>query len=244
VTRHLVDERGRDGATERRREGHGKSPLPSVSPSLGLCLLARRQQLPTQPCTFFWISDCLALDGVIRSDNRGSESLFPLYLTADEHRANFAPAFVEQFAAATQLAWQPLGRGDFHTTFGPEDLLAYIYALFHSPNYRDKYAAELRGGFPRVLVARSVDQFGRMSRFGHELMDLHRLRTATSSHVDTADWEAAVHNFHAGGYLALKKWLQPKHRSTHDPEYSCIVAAIARTIEIMTQLDAELGKSP
>ena len=44
-----------------------------------LCLIARRQQLPTHPCTFFWIADGLALDGVIRSDNRGSESLFPLY---------------------------------------------------------------------------------------------------------------------------------------------------------------------
>jgi hypothetical protein len=41
-----------------------------------LALITRRQQLPGRPCTFFWVSDGLALDGIIRSDNKGSESLF------------------------------------------------------------------------------------------------------------------------------------------------------------------------
>src|SRR5687768_6098628 len=88
-----------------------------------LCLIARRQQLPTQPCTFFWISNCLALDGVIRSDNRGSESLFPLQV---DGQPNFAAAFVEQFSSTTQLDWQPNDRGDLVRSFVAEDLLAYI----------------------------------------------------------------------------------------------------------------------
>ena len=45
-----------------------------------VAIVARRQMLPTQPCNYFWITDSLALDGLIRSDNRGSEYLFPLEL--------------------------------------------------------------------------------------------------------------------------------------------------------------------
>jgi predicted helicase len=208
--------------------------LESRSP---LCLIARRQQLPTQPCTFFWISDCLALDGVIRSDNRGSESLFPLYV---DQQANFAPAFVEQLAAAANLSWQPRGRGDLINTFGPEDLLAYIYALFHSSSYREKHADELRRHFPRILPPTAAEQFAQMTRLGHELIDLHLLRVpnsvlSTQYSVPSTGKEAS---FRAGGYIALKKWLQPKRRSTNDPDYQRITAAIARTIEIMGQIDA------
>jgi predicted helicase len=208
-----------------------------------LCLIARRQQLPTQPCTFFWISDCLALDGAIRSDNRGSESLFPLYI---DQRANFALPFIEQFAAAAKLTWRPLGRGDLSSTFGPEDLLAYIYAIFHSPSYRQKNASELRRDFPRILLPSTTEQFARMARLGHELIDLHLLRVphsvlSTQYSVHSTDQQAAdasdVVAFRAGGYLALKKWLQPKHRSDDDRDYQRITTAIGRTIEIMGQID-------
>src|SRR5262249_42449031 len=109
-----------------------------------------------QPCTFFWISDCLALDGVIRSDNRGSESLFPLYV---DEQHNFAAAFVDEFAAAASLRWQSRGCGDLVNTFGPEDLLAYIYALFHSTHYREKHADELRRDFPRIVTPTTAEQF-------------------------------------------------------------------------------------
>ena len=50
---------------------------------------------------------------------------------------------------------RPLGRGDLVATFGPEDLLAYIYALFHSPGYREKYADALRSDFPHILTPSS-----------------------------------------------------------------------------------------
>jgi predicted helicase len=198
-----------------------------------LCLIARRQQLPAQPCTFFWISDCLAMDGVIRSDNRGSESLFPLFF---DRRANFALPFIEQFATVVKLTWSPLGRGDLSNTFGPEDLLAYIYALFHSPSYREKHADELRRDFPRILMPSTTIQFAQMARFGYELIDLHVLRNPIPHSELHAPHSAS--SFRAGGYLALKKWLQPKHRSEGDLDYQRITAAIARTIEIIDQIDA------
>ncbi|PSQ51708.1 MAG: hypothetical protein BRD28_05290 [Bacteroidetes bacterium QH_10_64_37] len=41
------------------------------------------------------------------------------------------------------------GTGDLETTFGPEDVLHYAYALFHSPTYRRRYEELLRIDFPR-----------------------------------------------------------------------------------------------
>ena len=34
--------------------------------------------------------------------------------------------------------------------FGPRDVLAYVYAVFHSPTYRERYAEFLKIDFPRV----------------------------------------------------------------------------------------------
>jgi predicted helicase len=41
-------------------------------------------------------------------------------------------------------------RDDFKTTFAPIDILDYIYAVLHSPTYREKYKEFLKIDFPRV----------------------------------------------------------------------------------------------
>jgi hypothetical protein len=264
VTRHLLA-RLPEGETGRRRDGetenHSGSLRLSFSPSLRLALIARRQQLPAQPCTFFWVSDGLALDGVIRSDNRGSESLFPLYLVDEvngqlDYRANFNPQLVAQLAGMLGLAWLSLGRGDLARTFGPEDLLGYLYAQFHSPRYRDRYAEELRTDFPRVLPPESLEQFAHWSSLGRELIDLHLLRavgnalcgvprvaSAAERHggrslQDVGELMHEIEQFRVGGYVALKKWLQPPHRSAAEAHYRQITSAISRTLEIMREIDA------
>ena len=48
------------------------------------------------------------------------------------------------------------GRGDLQTTFGPEDVLAYIYAVLHSPGYRARYEARLKLDFARVPLPKGV----------------------------------------------------------------------------------------
>jgi hypothetical protein len=190
-----------------------------------LCLVTRRQQLPTQPCAFFWIADGLALDGVIRSDNRGSESLFPLYLRMVDGRPNFAPEFVAE--VERQIGTIPL----------PEDLLGYIYALFYSPSYRERYAHELRSDFPRVLLPMSGRLFGELAVIGNRLTDLHLLRAGPAK-----DSRPVGDGFRVGGYVVLKKWLQPKHRSRSDAQYGAMVAAIAETIDLMTVIDESIAR--
>ena len=213
-----------------------KSQIPN------LCLLARRQQLPTQPCTYFWVSDGLALDGVIRSDNRGSESLFPLLLHADGGRPNFAAEFIADVE-------QRIGRSPL-----AEDLFAYIYAIFHSLTYRERYAHELRGDFPRVLLPITAALFGELVAMGKQLIDLHLLRDGVGSlwqqeslhHGKLApanDSRPPVDGFRVGGYEVLKKWLQPKQRSASDPQYVAIAGAIARTQDCMARIDVAIEQT-
>jgi hypothetical protein len=226
-----------------------------VREPLRLCLIARRQQLPTQPCTFFWVADGLALDGVIRSDNRGSESLFPLYLReaggggAASWRANFAPEFIQDISNYVRMAWLPLGRGDLLDTFGPEDLLAYIYALFHAPSYRERYADQLRVTFPRVVLPRNAEWFRGMCRVGSQLIQLHvssepegtPYSVPSTEYSGVEDIDSALASFRVGGYTVLKKWLQPLHRSVGDPQFLQICGAISRTIELMKSIDESIA---
>ena len=90
---------------------------------------------------------------------------------------NLDLGFVEQLAAATELRFVSDGRGDLGKTFGPEDVVAYIYAVFHSPGYRERYEALLKLDFPRVPLPESVDLFRRLAEAGHDLLALHLLES-------------------------------------------------------------------
>ena len=121
-------------------------------------------------------------------------SLFPLYLYSgvgkadgslftrwakgkDGRTPNLDLRFVEQIAAATELRFVSDGRGDLQKTFGPEDVLAGIYAVFHSPSYRERYEAPLKLDFPRVPLPGSAELFRKLAEAGHELLVLHVLES-------------------------------------------------------------------
>ena len=160
-------------------------PRPGVTRHLvggdNVALVARRQMLPSGPCNFFWLAGEIAIDGVIRSDNRGSESLFPLYLKPDPLqedesiglKANFHPEFIEAVTKVTGFDWLECQRGDLQGTIGPEDLLNYIYAQFHSPGYRTRFAEQLRSDFARVFLTEDVDVFRQQCALGGRLVAVH-----------------------------------------------------------------------
>jgi hypothetical protein len=154
-----------------------------------VALVARRQVPGSHPCDYFWITDSIALDGLIRSDNRGSESLFPLYLASslgaasrvrraagDGTAANFTPAFLQRMERQLGRAWCVTSTSPSTDTFSAWDLFCYIYALFHSPSYRRRYATWLRQDFPRVFVPASSQLFEQLSLLGGRLIALHLMR--------------------------------------------------------------------
>ena len=64
--------------------------------------------------------------------------------------SNLVLAFVTPFQQKLNLPFDPHKSPGLFTTFGPEDIFHYIYALFHSPTYRSRYAEFLKIDFPLV----------------------------------------------------------------------------------------------
>ena len=60
-------------------------------------------------------------------------------------------------------------------TFAPIDLLDYIYAVLHSPSYREKYKEFLKIDFPRVPYPEDPEQFWQLVELGGELRQIHLL---------------------------------------------------------------------
>ena len=62
-------------------------------------------------------------------------------------------------------------------TFSPLDILDYIYAVLHSPEYREKYKEFLKIGFPRVPYPQDADKFWKLVELGGQIRELHILES-------------------------------------------------------------------
>ena len=61
--------------------------------------------------------------------------------------------------------------------YGPEEILGYLYAVFHSPTYRGKYLEFLKNDFPRVPFVTRRKTFETLSALGWELIQAHLLKS-------------------------------------------------------------------
>jgi hypothetical protein len=119
--------------------------------------------------------------------NKGYCSAFPLYLypetngqqTIDqttERTPNLNPEIVKQIAEGMGLRFvNEKEKGD--TTFAPIDILDYIYAVLHSPTYREKYKEFLKIDFPRVPYPKNDETFWQLVKLGGEIRQIHLLES-------------------------------------------------------------------
>ncbi len=63
------------------------------------------------------------------------------------------------------------------TYFTPLDLLDYIYAVLHSPTYREKYKEFLKIDFPRVPYPKDEKTFWDLVKLGKEVRQIHLLES-------------------------------------------------------------------
>jgi predicted helicase len=68
--------------------------------------------------------------------------------------------------------------GEQLLVFAPIDVLDYIYAVLHSPAYREKYKEFLKIDFPRVPYPKDKDTFWQLVKLGGEILQLHLLESA------------------------------------------------------------------
>jgi len=140
-------------------------------------IVTRRQQLPNKPCNYFFISEHIISDGLIRSDNKGSESIFPLYLYPDKSKNDI----FNQHPTRREPNIKPEIFEKLESIYGekpaPEDILYYVYAVFYSNIYRETYAEFLKIDFPRVPFTANFNLFKKLAELGKILVELHLLKS-------------------------------------------------------------------
>ena len=179
--------------------------------------------------------------------------VFPLYLYPAEgemqleggnRRPNLNTEFVQAVSDRLGLKFVEDGKGDLEQTFGPEDILHYAYAVFHSPAYRTRYAEFLKIDFPHLPLTSDKALFKALAAKGAELVSLHLMESPTLNNLITkypvAGTNAVekvsyddnnqrvyisktqyfegvppeVWGFHIGGYQVCQKWLKDRKGRT------------------------------
>jgi len=65
------------------------------------------------------------------------------------------------------------GRKQYGKNVTKEDIFYYVYGFLHSPNYREKFANDLKKMLPRLPLVDDVRDFWAFSNAGRKLADLH-----------------------------------------------------------------------
>jgi len=130
-----------------------------------LALLVPRQ-LAGNDFRHVFISDKVTEMCLISNATKEANQVFPLYLYSDD--GTKVPNLKKEIVT------------EIENTVGktiPEDILDYIYAVLHSPNYREKYKEFLKIDFPRVPYPKDKDTFKKLVAHGNELRSLHLLES-------------------------------------------------------------------
>ena len=164
----------------------------------------------------------------------------PLHPTREGNRTpNLKPEIVKEIAEKLGLTFVPeKNKGTELAEVAPIDILDYIYAVLHSPTYREKYKEFLKIDFPRVPYPKDQNTFWQLVKLGGEIRQIHLLESAvvdkpiskyphTGTNVvgkpkyengtvyinETQCFEGVPEvawNFYIGGYQPAQKWLKDR----------------------------------
>ena len=249
------------------------------------------RQLANDTWEHLLVTDKLIESCYVSSRTRERGYLMPLYLYPREKKSdlfdqdvpstapggrvpNLAPEFIVSLTAKLKLSFVPDGSGDLQTTFGPEDVFHYAYAVLYAPSYRTRYAEFLKRDFPRLPLTSDAKLFATLCGLGKQLVALHLMTThgaqtcaypiAGSNRVDKVSFEdgrvsinaeqyfdgvpEAVWNYHIGGYQVAHKWLKDRKGrllSFADLQhYQRVISALAETIQLQTDIDKAIPAWP
>ncbi|WP_026461432.1 type ISP restriction/modification enzyme [Adhaeribacter aquaticus] len=155
------------------------------------------------------ITNCL-IDNRYHFSYKGIPTEAPLYLypenstqqnilTEAKRTPNLNPEIITEIARKLNLTFTPEKetegevcfanspnvRPAFRQTFAPIDLLDYIYAVLHSPAYREKYKEFLKIDFPRVPYPQDAETFWQLVQLGGQLRQLHLLESPETENYIT-----------------------------------------------------------
>ena len=144
-----------------------------------LGLITVRQQ-STFDFQHIFITDSIIESGAISLQTKEWGYLYPLYLYIDDSDnsriPNLAEEFVEPIAETLGLKFTPEKVRE-KGAFSPLDLIDYIYAVLHSPTYREMYKEFLKIDFPHIPYPRNQKTFWALGKLGCELRQTHLLES-------------------------------------------------------------------
>ncbi|MDR1884043.1 MAG: N-6 DNA methylase [Prevotella sp.] len=181
-------------------------------------------------------------------DSEGDSTyIFPLYLypttdklfSDEKRKPNLNEAIVAEISQRLGLPFTE-EKEETENTFAPIDILDYIYAVLHSPSYRERYKEFLKIDFPRVPYPQDATQFRKLATLGAKLRRLHLMEGVEPS-PDMATYPKEGSNevektqyvsgkvyindiqyfdnvppeaweFYIGGYQPAQKWLKDRKR--------------------------------
>lgn len=194
------------------------------------------------------------IDGNLTSSARllGAGQLFPLYLNrnminCEECIVNFNKDLYNKIAKGLNyfpcyddnMQVDPIN--EYDGVLYPQDLFDYIYAVLHSPKYRERYKEFLKIDFPRIPYPKDAEHFRDLAEKGKELRLLHLMEDLPNSidvsfpqrgtmQVDIYRWKdnrvyinnkqyfegvpESAWNFFIGGYQPAQKWLKDRKGTT------------------------------
>ncbi len=155
-----------------------KEVMRNLFKAKNIALIANRK-IRTGQCNHFWVSSRICVSEIISSAD--NSNCFPLYVLTDEgslnlreeSQPNFSATFLKYLCAT--LGTTPTDKNGLPCGITPEDIFHYIYAIFHSPGYRSRYAEFLKIDFPRLPLTGSLELFRNLARLGGKLTALHLL---------------------------------------------------------------------
>ena len=154
---------------------------------------------------------------------------------------NLNEKIVEQIAQKLGLVFTP-EKEKTANTFAPIDILDYIYAVLHSPTYREMYKEFLKIDFPRVPYPDDKEKFWQLVILGKKIRELHLFNSTKinntiisypkqgNNEVEKISFEKnkifindtqyfgkvpdVSWNFYIGGYQPAQKWLKDRKNRT------------------------------
>jgi predicted helicase len=159
-----------------------KKVMKNILFSENLALITCRQQSQKKCWNLCSVSADIIESCVISNKTKEINYLFPLYLYPDtnqpqELQQKKRPNFSEEFLKKIEI-----NLGYLPT---PETIFYYIYAIFHSPTYRTRYAEFLKIDFPRVPLTRNNNLFCQLAECGEQLVALHLMKSPKLNNLIT-----------------------------------------------------------
>ncbi len=109
---------------------------------------------------------------------------FPLYtfstnldINSNTRQCNIVQSVIDEFCISMGVKFTSVKKTNDPALISPINIIDYIYAILHSPTYREKYKEFLKIDFPRIPYPKNKKTFWKFVELGSQLRKIHLLES-------------------------------------------------------------------